>query len=404
MAIVIGGGGGSGDGVPTGAIIITGKDMTEESYGNLSEDLILHRDNEPDLWEIYKEDAGDFDESKINYSATENVIFRIYNDLFMRITADNKLSIFREFDGSDTEVSTISDVDFDNSRYVGVLENRMVFSNKSSTITVVDFNPEAGELQNILNSFIVRSFDLTQISFNNDYNYLTTKGLMCCSDLNNVATIPLNEDFGDISKITYDDFSALPNYTDPLTEKHITTNGFLISRGRAFNLETFESKNMTNTDHGSAFSTFTMNGKDYFSSRGQVWEMDKNFNVERITVNGTSTSEEFADIYYSIGGTLTGVIGSFSPSALATKNINGVTSNLSEQYTLNYSTAIDYASRSSRLNLFDGGVIGRSTLDNTKAVFIKFRTEAPDIFTIDAVDSISTDKSAWIKLQRKGLL
>ena len=402
--IIIGGGFGGGEGVPTGSIIITGKDMTEEGWGNLNEDLILHRDNEPDLWEIYKEDAGDFDESEINYSVSENIIFRIYNDLFMKITTDNKISIFRDFSGSDTEVSAISNVDFDNTRYIGVLENRMVFSNISSTITVIDFDPTLSTLQDILNSFTVRSFDITQISFNNDYNYLTTKGLMCCSDLNNVATIPLNEDFGDISKITYQDLSGLPNYTDPITEKHITTNGFLISRGRAFNLDTSESKNMTNQDHGTSFATFTINEKDYFSSRGQVWEMDKNFNVERITVNNTSTSEEFNDIYYSVGGTLTGVIGSFGPTVIATKNINGVSSNLSEQYTLNYSTAIDYASRSSRLNLFDGGVIGRSTVDNTKAVFVKFRTEAPDIFTIDAVDSISTDKSAWIKLQQKGLL
>jgi hypothetical protein len=161
---------------------------------------------------------------------------------------------------------------------------------------------------------------------------------------------------------------------------------------------------MTNQDHGSSFTSFTIEGKDYFSSRGQVWQIDKNFNVERITVNNTSTSEEFNDLYYSVGGTLTGVVGSFSPTIIGTKNINGVTTNLSDSYTLNYATAIDYASRSSRLNLFDGGVIGRSTTDSTKAVFVKFRTEAPDIFTIDAVDSISTDKSAWIKLQRKGLL
>lgn len=401
---IINGSSGSGEGVPTGSIIISGKDMTEEGYGRLDAPLVLHKDNEPDLWDIYKEDGGDWVNADVNKFGTSfNFVFRIAEDIYMRINDDFTLDIFRNFDESDSVKVSLVDSSFLLTEFWGVLDDMLVFSRDNEYINIIDFDSSLENITDVANSFLIRNFDISTTSIKNQEVFLTKKGIFSFQVLTNIAQIPTDSRFGDINEVVFRDASIFQYPSDPVSEKHFTKNGFYLTRGIICDFETGVEKALFVTDIGISFNVFYQNEKDYISFKGEFFEVDIDFNYTEISIPGILSGDEISGYYKDFN--FETVVFSSSRNFVDSQIINGVESN----FTLVYAGPVGLGmganqSITSKANLFSGGL---TTMNSTSSVAecynFKFVTEAPDIFTIDLVDQISTDKIAWIKLQQKGL-
>lgn len=399
MAIVIGASGGSGDGVPTGSIITTGKDMTEEGWGKLDTPLVLDKENEPKLWEIYKEKAGDWSETDNNLSNEVN-IYRWGNDFFVKIIDHDPFTmvVFKEFDGSDAVSFTlpITGATAGNKYtfYKGAIENQAVFFGLNF-MYLVDFDSNAATAADFAASVTTKSWDVTGVNPNTVYITNTGK-IYGIGTLSMTRIYYTDSRWGDNSSIDTIDLTVFPGNSDNIAEKFITINGFYCTRGIVCNLETMQQKTIEVDDHGQAFIVFHRDGKDYYSYNGFLGIIDADFEVEIPVVSGIGNND-VAD-YIDENNTLL----SSTFTVFNGKTENGVYSSVTQRNIL--TDANVGASDDEKIqytNLFNGGRICYDS-ETSVAYFMQFLSESPDIFTIDSVDSISTDKTAWIKLEQKG--
>lgn len=401
--LIIGGGSGGGDGVPVGSIIISGKDMTEEGYGRLDTPLTLHKDNEPKLWEIYKETGGLWLTSGVNIVNNAMPVLRIADSLFMIINEDGTINVFSNFDGSDTVKLGINSSVLIGANYVSAVDDKLLFSAEGQELAILEFDSKLESITEIADSFNLKTWDISSLAFEDNQVYLTRKGIFIFDTITNIAKIPTDNDFGDVDKITYYDASIYPHSSDSVLTKYITFNGFYLEAGILYDLDTGNFAIANSYDHNNIFSCFAIDDDDYISYRGEIHKITKDLIIETFNF-GASTTIEMSSIYKDL--TFKTSLGGSGATSVSTIYTDGNSESLDASYIIstNSLTRTTY-SRGARQNQFTlPGVIGFN-VNGEKFVksLIQFITEAPDIFTIDLVDQISTDKIAWIKLEEKGL-